>query len=126
MAEEKGGTNGTPPFEKGGRGGFDIIVSNPPYISEREYADLQPEVRDFEPKAAFLAGPDGLDFYRRIIEEAPNFLNSGGWLVLELGDGRAEEVANLIKTSGKFEEPEVTKDLNQLDRVLQTRLAERG
>ena len=57
---------------------FDVIVSNPPYVSESEYAQLAPEVKDHEPPLALLAGPEGLDIHKRLIEEAPAHLNTGG------------------------------------------------
>jgi release factor glutamine methyltransferase len=68
---------------------FDLIVSNPPYVAERDRATLQREVRDFEPALALFAGDDGLAVYRRLIPEAARLLRPGGWLMLELGDAAA-------------------------------------
>jgi release factor glutamine methyltransferase len=68
---------------------FDVIVSNPPYVAERDRATLQPEVRDHEPALALFAGEDGLAVYRRLIPEAARLLRPGGWLMLELGDAPA-------------------------------------
>jgi release factor glutamine methyltransferase len=68
---------------------FDMIVSNPPYVAERDRATLQPEVRDYEPALALFAGDDGLAIYRRLIPEAARLLRPGGWLMMELGHAPA-------------------------------------
>ena len=94
---------------------FDVIVSNPPYIPEALRGHLQAEVEK-EPALALFAGPDGLDFYRRIAREAPEHLKPQGWLCLEVGDGEAEAVAALLKKD--FRSVRVLKDLNGLDRVV--------
>src|SRR3989338_9404715 len=70
----------------------DIIVSNPPYISKKMMAGLEPEVKDYEPQAALYGGDDGLDFYRRIISESPAYLTQGGHLILEMGYDQTEEI----------------------------------
>ncbi len=64
---------------------FDAIVSNPPYCAESEIGTLDPEVREWEPRSALVAGLDGLGLTRRIVEGAPGFLAAGGWLILEMG-----------------------------------------
>ena len=79
---------------------FNIIVSNPPYIPTCDLADLQPEVREFEPLGALDGGPDGLDFYRQIIPGALEHLQSNGWLLLEVGIGQAGDVEALFGQSG--------------------------
>jgi release factor glutamine methyltransferase len=79
---------------------FNLIVSNPPYIPTGDLTDLQPEVRDYEPLGALDGGPDGLDFYRQIIPEAPLYLFPGGWLLLEVGIGQANPVEELFTRSG--------------------------
>jgi release factor glutamine methyltransferase len=81
-------------------GRFDLIVSNPPYIPSKDITLLDPEVRDFDPPLALDGGPDGLAFYRRIIEAAPHHLSSGGILALELGIHQAGEVAALAQSAG--------------------------
>ncbi len=78
-------------------GKFRVIVSNPPYIPQKDIATLQKEVRDFEPITALDGGEDGLDFYRRIAAEAPAYLEDGGVLLLEIGIGQAEAVRELLK-----------------------------
>ena len=67
---------------------FDLIISNPPYIPTDEIATLQPEVRDYDPRAALDGGADGLDFYRRLGREAKSFLKPDGRIMLEFGDGQ--------------------------------------
>ena len=94
---------------------FDAIVSNPPYIPESLRGHLQAEVEQ-EPALALFAGSDGLDFYRRIVQEAPAHLTSQGWLCLEVGDGEAEAVAAMLRKD--FQTVRVLPDLNGLDRVV--------
>lgn len=79
---------------------FDLLVSNPPYVKTEDIKDLAPEVRDWDPPAALDGGPDGLDFYRRIFAETAPLLRSGRHLVLEVGDGQAEEVLELGHRAG--------------------------
>lgn len=79
---------------------FDLIVSNPPYITSADLADLQPEVRDFEPRLALDGGPDGLDAYRVLAAEAPRHLEPNGWLLLEIGSGQDKDVAGLLADAG--------------------------
>ena len=103
--------------ELGAERKFDVIVSNPPYISETEYETLMPEVKDHEPSLALLAGEEGLDIYRRLIAEAPRYLAKGGALLVEIGCSQAEAVSRLFKENG-FKEIKVIKDLAGLDRVV--------
>jgi release factor glutamine methyltransferase len=97
---------------------FSLIVSNPPYIPTAEIAALQPEVRDYEPFDALDGGPDGLDFYRLIIPAAPGHLDSGGWLLFEVGIGQAEKVLGLFTKIGRFEEVFTAKDPAGIERVV--------
>ena len=100
---------------------FDIIVSNPPYITAEEMADLQPEVCR-EPALALYGGSDGLDFYRRIAREAPDYLSPGGWLLLEIGSAQAEAVSALL--AERFEALAVYPDMQGLPRAVAGRLRE--
>ena len=100
---------------------FDLIVSNPPYIPDGFRGRLQAEV-EREPALALFAGPDGLDFYRRIICEAPLYLTPRGLLFLETGDGEAEAVAALLRRD--FEDIRFKNDLNGLPRVVSARIKE--
>ncbi|MCF0142369.1 MAG: peptide chain release factor N(5)-glutamine methyltransferase, partial [Parasporobacterium sp.] len=96
---------------------YKIIVSNPPYVTEAEYETLAPEVKDHEPKLALTAGEDGLDIYRRLIKEAPRYLEKEGSLALEIGCSQAEAVTGLMESAG-FTNIRVIKDLAGLDRVV--------
>ena len=75
---------------------FDLIVSNPPYIPSADIEALAPEVRDHDPRLALDGGADGLDFYRRLAAEAANHLCPGGRIMLESGDGQAEQIRRLF------------------------------
>jgi release factor glutamine methyltransferase len=101
---------------------FDVIVSNPPYIGLVEEAGLEPEVREWEPRAALFAGGDGLDVIREIVGGAPQHLRTGGLLALEIGAGQAEAVARLVRATPGMGEPRVRRDLAGRDRIV---LAER-
>ena len=96
---------------------FDLIVSNPPYISDEEYKTLMPEVKDFEPELALKAGKEGLDVYQRLVRKAPEFLNGGGWLLVEIGCFQGPAVSELMEKA-RFEEIKIIKDLAGLDRVV--------
>ena len=98
-------------------GTYDIILSNPPYIRHDDIARLDEEVRSFEPAAALDGGADGLDFYRRIIDEAPVFLNDGGVLLFEIGCDEGAETASLMRQAG-FRDVRIVRDLAGLDRVV--------
>ena len=81
-------------------GNFDLVVSNPPYLSEAEYAALDASVREWEPSLALRSGPDGLDATRRVLSDAARLLAPGGWLVMELDSTRAAAVASLARGAG--------------------------
>ena len=98
---------------------FDLIYSNPPYIKSHEIENLQVEVRDHEPRLALDGGSDGLYFYRKIIKDSPNFLNSHGYLVFEIGYDEAEDISSIMRENFDLE---IYKDLNNLDRVVVGRL----
>jgi release factor glutamine methyltransferase len=82
---------------------FDLVVSNPPYISSAEFAELMPEVRDFEPPRALLAGQDGLDCYRLLAAQVKKNLKPGGWLLLEIGCRQEQSVRELLMQAGLSE-----------------------
>jgi release factor glutamine methyltransferase len=100
---------------------FDLIVSNPPYIPSSDVECLEPEVRDFDPRTALDGGSDGLDIYRHLIPEATEFLNPGGWLLVEVGVGQAQFVAQLFRMSAGYEEPVVVRDSARIERVVGAR-----
>lgn len=101
---------------------FDLIVSNPPYIRTGDLASLPRDVRDFEPRAALDGGPDGLDFYRRIIKGAPRRLAAGGFVLLEIGADMGEAVTRLFAGRGVYAPARIYKDLARKDRVVGARL----
>ena len=96
---------------------FDLIISNPPYIPSAEIETLQPEVRDFDPRAALDGGADGLDFYRRISMEAKPFLKSDGRIMLEFGDGQVDAIKAIFENE-KWIVEAVKEDYSQRARVL--------
>jgi len=96
---------------------FDLIISNPPYIPSAEIATLQPEVRDFDPHNALDGGADGLDFYRRLADEATDRLEVGGKLMVEFGDGHASSLEKLF-TEQKWIVEAVRADYSQRQRIL--------
>jgi release factor glutamine methyltransferase len=105
-------------------GDFDIICSNPPYIPEDEYAILPAGIRNFEPRSALIAGPEGLDFYRRIIAEGFPRLKAGGRIFLEIGEGQRAPVGALLEAGG-YGEISFRKDYGGIDRVASARKKER-
>ena len=94
----------------------DIIVSNPPYIESAEIDRLMPEVRDFEPILALDGGESGLEFYEKIIDDAPKHLNANGKLFFEIGYNQGESVSNLMKHN--FKNVSVLKDYLGNDRIV--------
>ncbi|MFZ0393972.1 MAG: peptide chain release factor N(5)-glutamine methyltransferase [Terracidiphilus sp.] len=102
--------------------GFDLVVSNPPYVAESERGTLAVEVRDYEPAMALFAGKDGLDVYRRLIPAAHDALVPGGFLVMEIGCGQAKSVAALFADAG-FDAVEFVPDLQGIPRVASARRA---
>lgn len=96
---------------------FDVIVANPPYIPAGELDRLQPEVSLYEPRLALDGGPDGLDFYRRILADAPELLRPGGRLFLEVGIRQAIPVRAMAEQIG-WRVDQIKKDLAGIDRVV--------
>lgn len=96
---------------------YGLIVSNPPYIPAKDIKGLQREI-SYEPRIALDGGSDGLDFYRRIIAEAPQFLKNDGLLIIEMGYNQFSEIKNIFEKTGNFEIIEVVKDYNSIDRVI--------
>jgi len=101
---------------------FDLILSNPPYISAAELDGLSPEVRKWEPGIALTPGGDGLDAYRKIVPGAQKCLAPGGWLIVETGAAQARTVAALFSESG-FCRIAVSRDLDGRDRAVSGRIA---
>ena len=97
---------------------FDMILSNPPYVSRGEYADLDPTVRDHEPKMALLAGERGTEIIARLIDQAASRLVSGGLLAIELSPMIAKDCSALVVADGHFHEPKLIRDLGGNQRIV--------
>jgi len=102
-------------------GNFDIICSNPPYIPDVQYGLLPAGIRDFEPRGALIAGPDGMDFHRRIIREGVHRLKAGGRIFLEIGEGQRDRVEALFREEGGYRDIDCRKDYGGIDRVASAR-----
>jgi len=107
------------PF-KGLNNHFDIIVSNPPYVSKEEYSLLPVKIRDFEPRIALESGADGLNHIRAILEYAPKYLKPGGWLMLEMDPSQTNTVAEIIAKNDFLLNASVVKDFSNRARVVIT------
>jgi release factor glutamine methyltransferase len=103
---------------EGVEGVFDIICSNPPYISEAEYATLAREVTLYEPRQALVAGPDGTEFHRRIAEGAKDKLKPGGWLLMEMGAEQRQALITILEETKIFGDIRFRADYAGLDRVV--------
>jgi release factor glutamine methyltransferase len=108
-----------------GRPGFDLLISNPPYIPSSEIGGLQPEVSRFENPVAIDGGEDGLSLYPGIAEAGTGLLRPGGAVVLEIGQGQAEPVAGILQRCG-YSDIETMEDFNGIDRLVSARLPEAG
>ena len=104
---------------------FDVIVSNPPYVTTAEMETLDPSVRDYEPHLALWGGDDGLDFYRAIVRNFTPALNPGGWLCFEFGMGQDAAVCDLLRRAG-YEIAELKKDTADITRAVLARKREEG
>ena len=96
---------------------FDLILSNPPYISDEEYKTLPPEVLA-DPKIALTSGEEGLDAVKLVLRDAPNYLAGGGRLMFEIGYNQAERVQEVTATDDRYRSIVILKDLNDIDRVV--------
>lgn len=96
---------------------FHVLTCNPPYVDSAACEALQPEVR-FEPRLALDGGPDGLAFYRRLAEGAPDVLLGGGMMLLEVGDGQAAAVTGLLMAAGRWAQPHIHRDLSGMERCV--------
>ncbi|WP_437188183.1 peptide chain release factor N(5)-glutamine methyltransferase [Planctomicrobium sp. SH668] len=103
------------PVPEGSR--FDLIVSNPPYVQRGEIAELAPDIRDHEPHLALDGGPDGLDVIRILVQESPQWLKPGGWLMFELSPEQAADAVKLLNDAG-YTKAGVKNDLSGQARVV--------
>ena len=106
-------------------GGFDVIVSNPPYIPAAEIAALEPEVRCFDPLLALDGGVDGLDCYRALAPEIARLLAPAGIAAIEIGQGQAVAVAELLRSAGLAVGP-IRRDLGGVERCVVARRPEKS
>jgi release factor glutamine methyltransferase len=96
---------------------FDLILANPPYISEDEYNELPPEVLA-DPKISLTSGAEGLDAIKKIVQSAPDFLEDDGKIMFEIGYNQANQVSELTSNDERFKSIVILKDLNDIDRVV--------
>ena len=101
--------------------GFDVILSNPPYVPEADWAALEPEVREHEPKAALTPGPDGLAIHRRLAAGAASWLRPGGALLAEIGAGQDQAARDLYAGRAHLELVAIEPDLAGIPRVIVVR-----
>ena len=106
-------------------GKFDMIVSNPPYVTAQEMTELPHSVRDFEPEMALFGGEDGLDFYRAICVNFRNALKPGGFLCFEFGMGQADAVCEILEENG-YTILERTRDYNERERAVLAQYGGKG
>ncbi len=100
---------------------FDLIVTNPPYIPQARISSLEPEIRDYEPRVALDGGPDGLDFYRRVLPGVDGFLEPEGWFLAEIGAEQDEDVLRIARRNAALNSFEFAKDLAGTKRVFKAR-----
>ena len=98
-------------------GKFDMIISNPPYITGQEMLELPGSVKDYEPHLALFGGDDGLDFYRAIAENYKEALKPGGYLCFEFGMGQGDAVCSILEANG-YTILERTRDYNDRERAV--------
>ncbi len=97
---------------------FNVIVANLPYVPRAEWEQLSREIRDYEPKEALLGGEDGLDLIRPLFRQAPEYLQPGGWLALEVGAGQAEQVLKILDETKAYDTVKIINDYQGVPRVV--------
>ncbi len=98
---------------------FDTIVSNPPYINQKDYDNLDSTVRNYEPPSALVSGPTGLEIVEKIIEQSPDHLKTGGHLIMEIGYDQAQTVAEMCRK--QFDQVTIIKDYSGIERIVSAR-----
>lgn len=96
---------------------LDVVVSNPPYVSASDFYNLEPGVRDFEPKLSLFGGEDGLNCIRKIVSQAARVLKNSGWCIIEIGANQSEKVAEIFESTG-FRNVSTIKDLAGIERII--------
>ena len=107
-----------PLAKQGLEGRIDVIVSNPPYIAEADWALLQPEVRLFEPRGALVAGPQGTELHERLLQEGVRYLSPGGALIMEIGAGQARAMRRIVEEIPGYRFHRLVYDAAGLERVV--------
>jgi release factor glutamine methyltransferase len=100
---------------------FALLVANLPYVPRAEWERLPREIKAFEPPEALLGGEDGLDLIRPLIRQAQQYVRGGGWVLLEVGDQQAPQVAALMEETGAYDRIETIKDFSGMERVVRAR-----
>lgn len=100
---------------------YDIIVSNPPYVSQREFDLLPPEIKDFEPTVASTDSNDGLTFYKALSASCKKLLSGGGWIAVEMAYDQSEDVKEILRGQG-YRNIETVLDYNRIQRVAKAQL----
>lgn len=113
-----------PLFLEGLEGELDVLVSNPPYINKGDMDSLPIGVRCYEPHLALYGGEEGLDFYAKILKDAPKLLKKGGILAFEIGYNQGEALKNMIEELGVYKDVRIEKDLAGFDRCVYCYLKE--
>ena len=96
---------------------FDFILANPPYVTEREYENLAPQVLEYEPAMALVSGEDGFRDIRQIVDLSTAYLTPGGTLLMEIGHDQADAVADLVQSFPALRLASISNDLQNIPRV---------
>lgn len=107
-----------PLLARGLSGRFDLILSNPPYVNTAQLEQLEPEVREHDPRLALDGGKDGLDIIKRLLNETAPLLKDSGLLAMEIGAGQANAVRDLVRANNVWSEPRTVLDANGIERVI--------
>lgn len=97
---------------------FEMIVSNPPYVTEAEYGSLAKDVKDYEPRLALVGGPEGTEIIERLVQQAAERLEVGGWLIMEISPMIVDKVKAIVERESRLQFSGVTKDLAGFPRVV--------
>lgn len=100
---------------------FDIIISNPPYISNEEFNGISHEIRNYEPREALIAGPEGTEFHQKLIKNGSSHLRKEGWLIMEMGNGQWKSIERLLRESQKYDYIGFRYDYAGIERVAKAR-----
>jgi len=105
---------------------FDIIISNPPYISYHDFSLLPEGIRHYEPHLALIAGNDGTEFHQQLIKEGLSHLHQGGWLIMEMGTGQGKTIQKYFEAAKSYEGINIRCDYAGMERVIRGRRIKHG